>query len=340
MSDPHASTRADLAAFTADGEVTGLWSIGPHPADLVLRDGYLMPRPPGQILPRDARIATLARRREPDAAASVLVVEGANLLLGGRRLRPGSPRVLGDGDTLVVDPNDIGEPPGAVLGGLLVRLPPDSPRPLTWFEEAGDGSVVVTRPGAGRGLLHAAIAAAVLGALPAAAAALARPPGSRSREILVLAALGLGALAAVGTAASRVLGAGGSRWSWNDRELVRSSVGGLRGPSDRWAAAAVDGLSVRLGKSAAGAWCLRPILLVRGAEIPLEVGRHMTAPRGPNLPSVARLEARRLDWVAVASRIAAAFGRHPDAFRTVQTDPDWPPERARRAIAAGRFSLS
>ena len=57
-----------------------------------------------------------------------------------------------------------------------------------------------------------------------------------------------------------------------------------------------------------------------------------------SLPAVAALEARRLDWVEVFRRATDALHRSSDAFLTVTTDPSWPPEGARIAVASDRMS--
>ncbi len=330
---------AHLAAFDAAGDVSALWVVGPDPVDLVLRDGYLMPRSPGEVLPQDAPIARIEFRPTGRPGETAPAIEGANLLLGGRRLRPGRPEILADGDTLVVDHRDIGQPPSGAAWGLLVRFREAvAARPFRWFTEMRPGAVDVERPVAGRALGAAGIAVAVFGALPAAAAALARPAGSASRDALVLGAVGLGLAGSLALATSRLLRVSGTRLEWDDGMLARTATGGLRGRSDRWPAADADGITVRLGADR-GRWVLAPMLRTRAAEIALDTGGHLDVPGGANLPAVAVLEARRLDWVELGARLAAAWGRSVDAFVTVQVDRGWPPERARTAVAAGRISV-
>ncbi len=127
---------AQLASWTTRGEVGGLWLVDDSPLQLVLREGWLLPRTPSEVLPKDARIATLAWRPGPDGRTA-LVVAGANLLLGGRRLVPDRPEILAEGDTLVVDHHDVGEPAGSVVGGLLVGLP-EAPEWLGMYADHAD----------------------------------------------------------------------------------------------------------------------------------------------------------------------------------------------------------
>jgi hypothetical protein len=330
--------QAQLASWTARGEVGGLWLVDDSPIQLVLREGWLLPRTPSEVLPKDARIATLAWRPGPDGRTA-LVVAGANLLLGGRRLVPDRPEVLAEGDTLVVDHHDVGEPAGAVVGGLLVGLPEASERPWRWLVPAADNVVEAPRPGAGRVWLHLGLASLVAGALPLAAGALAFEPGDPWRGTLLLGAIAATLGAGIGISLSRVLAHAGPTLEWN-RQGVRVSHGVPFPRVQRYAVDDLDGFAVRLGGIRPGGWSLDVRLRTRGGDVPLERGAQLRLAGEPSLPAVAALEARRLDWIDVARRVARTLGRSPDAFVTVQTDSDWPPERARGAIAAGKISLS
>lgn len=332
-----AGLRVQLASFGPQGDVNALWVLERPSVEIVLRDGWLLPRQPGELLPQDARIAVLVWQR-PDAGPPRLFVEGANLLLGGKRLYPGKPEPLADGDLLTVDHRDVGEPAGAVRGALLVGAAETLPRPLRCLVETEDGAVEVTRPGAGRPWLQAGVAVLALGALPLAAAALTYPPGFPARSSLLLGAVGCALAGAIGISASRVAAHGGPvlRWDGSQLELAR------RGPFahvERRALSELDGLVVRLARPADGRWTLSAELRRLGEATSLERGPHLRLPRSGLLPAMAALEARRRDWLELGRRLAKAAGRSADAFVTAQTDPAWPPERARAAIAAGKISL-
>ncbi len=330
--------QAQLASWTARGEVGGLWLVDEAPIQLVLREGWLLPRTPSEVLPKDARVATLAWRTGPDGRTA-LVVAGANLLLGGRRLVPDRPEILAEGDTLVIDHHDVGEPAGSVVGGLLVGLPEASERPLRWLVPAAENAAEAPRPGAGRPALILGLAGLVAGALPLAAGALAFEPGDPWRGRLLLGAIAATLGAAIGVSMSRVLAHAGPTLEW-DRQGVRTSRGAPFPRVLRHAVDDLDGFAVRLGRLQPDGWSLDIRLRTRSGDVVLERGAHLRLPGGASLPAVAALEARRLDWIDVARRVARTLGRSPDAFVTVQTDPDWPPERARGAIAAGKISLS
>jgi len=330
--------RAELASFTAAGEVGGLWLVAEHPLELVLREGWLLPRSPAEVLPRDARIAALHWHREP-GGGPLLVVEGANLLLGGYRIAAGRAEPLADGDTLTVDHRDVGEPPGAVVGGLLIGLPEAARRPLRCLRESEGEQVEVVRPGAGRAWLQGGIAVMVAGFLPCAAAALAYPAGLPARSSLLLAAVACALAGAVGVSISRVVAHARPTLRWS-REGLTIAHGGPVPHSERLSVTELDGFAVRLDRTRQSGWTLAVALRTRHGERTLDHGPHLSVPPRAGLPALAALEARRRDWIAVAGRAARALGRSPDAFVTVQTDPAWPPERARGAIAAGRISLS
>lgn len=327
--------RAQLASFDARGEVCALWLVEGPATEIVLRDGWLLPRARGEVLPRDARIAMLAWRRE-QAGPPRLFVEGANLLLGGRRLVPGQPEALTDGDLLTVDPRDVGEPAGAVQGGLLVGTTELTPRPLRCLAEAGDDAVEVTRPGAGRGWLLAGVVVG-LGALPLAGAALRYAPGEPARGSLVLGAIGCALAGAIAISISRAVAHAGPVLRWGAGRLDLSRRGPF-GRSERRELAEVDGLVVELDRAPDGRWTLAVTLRKRGEATLLERGTHLRLPRDARLPAIAALEARRRDWLEVGRRLARAAGRSPDAFVTARTHPEWPPERARAAAASGRIS--
>ncbi|MBN1770838.1 MAG: hypothetical protein JXB32_06250 [Deltaproteobacteria bacterium] len=326
-----------LASFDARGDVGGLWLLDRPATEIVLRDGWLLPRRPGELLPQDARIAVLVWRRT-DPGPPRLHVEGANLLLGGRRLHPGRPEALTDGDLLTVDHRDVGEPAGAVLGGLLVGTAEVLPRPLRCLAEADQGAVEVTRPGAGRLWFQAGIAAAALGALPLAAAALQYSPGHPSRSSLLVGAVGCALAGAIGISASRVAAHAGPVLRW-DAEHLELSRRGPFAASERRALAELEGLIVKLDRPASGRWALSVELRRRGRTTSLDHGAHLRLPRNERLPAIAALEARRRDWLEVGRRLARSAGRSPDGFVTAHTDPGWPPERARAAVAAGKISL-
>jgi hypothetical protein len=332
-----AGPQAQLASFDAQGDVRGLWLVDHPSTEIVLREGWLLPRLPGEVLPRDARIAALVWRRDGPGPVR-LFVEGANLLVGGKRLVPGRAEALGDGDLLTVDHRDVGEPAGAVLGGLLVGTAEILPRPLRCLVETAHGAIEVTRPGAGRAWLQAGVAAVALGALPLAAVSLTYPPGFPARASLLLGAVGCALAGAIGISISRVVAHAGPVLHW-DAEHLEQSRRGPFGRAGRYALADLDGLVVQLDRPANGRWALAVQLRRRGETTSLEHGTHLRLPRDGRLPAIAALEARRRDWLELGRRLARAAGRSPDAFVTAQTDPGWPPERARAAIAAGKISL-
>ena len=327
---------AALAAFTADGEVSGVGPIGAAGMEIVLRDGRLLPRPPAEVLPKDARIAAIAWRPDESGRPS-LALEGANLLLGPVRVVPGRRERLADGDVLAVDPRDVGERPSGVVGALLVSRDDSHRRTLRCLAEQDDGSVRVTRPGAGRAWVQIALAAVVLGALPCSAIALGHPPGAPSRSTLLLAAAAFLLVAVVAFAFSRFMLRAGSVLAW-DRKGLRLSRGGSLGPPEALPLGDLEGFRVRLGRGRDGRWTLEATLRTRGGEIPLDTGPHLALGPAVSLPAVAALEARRLDWVEVFRRATDALRRSPDAFLTVTTDPSWPPEGARIAVASNRMS--
>lgn len=326
---------AQLASFDARGEVGALWLLDRPETEIVLREGWLLPRRPGEILPRDARIAVL-RWRRPEGGAPQLFVEGANLLLGGRRLAPGRPEVLADGDLLAVDPRDVGEPAGAVEGALLVGTAEVVPRPLRCLVEAGANAVEVTRPGAGRGWLQGGIAVA-LGALPLAGAALRYLPGDPARSTLLLGAVGCALAGAIAISISRAAAHAGPVLRWDAGRLELSRRGPFGRPEHR-ALEECEGLAVELDRHPGGDWVLSVALRHRGVATRLEHGAHLRVERHAGLPAIAALEARRRDWLEVGRRLARAAVRSPEAFVTVRTHPEWPPERARAAVASGRLS--
>ncbi|MBI5500255.1 MAG: hypothetical protein HY907_08435 [Deltaproteobacteria bacterium] len=329
---------AVLASFTADGEVSGVWPIDAAPREIVLRDGRLLPRTPSEVLPKDARIAAVGWRSD-ESGRPTLILEGANLVLGPSRVAPGRPERLADGDVLVVDHRDIGERPGGVVGALLVTRDDPHPRPLRCLRERDDGAVEVTRPGAGRAWLQAGLAAIVLGALPCAAVALGQPPGLPARSSLLLAATGFLFVAAVAFALSRLLARSGPVLAWG-REGLRLSRGGALAAPEALPLDDLDGFALRLGRAPTGRWTLEATLRTRRGEIRLDAGPHLSLHRDPPLLAVAALEARRQDWIEVFRRAAQALRRSPDAFVSVHTDRDWPPEKARAAVAAARFAAA
>jgi hypothetical protein len=335
--DGRAEARAEVVAFTAAGEVSGIWPIDRHPVDLVLRDGRLVVRAPGEVLPKDAPIARLGWHASP-AGVPELVVDGANLVLGARRVTTLRPETLADGDTLAVDHRDVGEPAGSVVGGLLVVLARPYARPLRCLSETSVDAVEVSRPGAGRIPLQAGVAALLLGVLPFAGA-FAYPPGSPTRGSLFLAAICFALAGAVGISLSRVLAHAGARLEWS-RGGLRRTTAAPTPRTESWSPDDVDGVRVRLERSPDGGWKLDVALRTRRGDVPLERGRHLALRPGFALPALGALEARRLDWIDVGTRLAAALRRPPEAFVTAHADRDWPPEKARAAAATGRISLS
>jgi hypothetical protein len=335
---PDQGPRAELASFAATGEVGAIWTVGAGPLEIVLRDGRLVPRSPAEVLPKDARVAVLSWARD-ETGRRVPLLEGANLLVGPRRLSPGRPEPLADGDILVVDHHDVGEPPGAIVGGLLVGVADAGRRPLRCLREQEDGMVQVTRPRAGRFWLQAGGAAMVFGALPFLAAALAHPAGVPARSTLVLAAVLCTLAGVVAIGLSRLLAHAGPVLGWG-RDGLRVARGGPLAKPELLPVDELDGFAVRLGRGPGGVWVLDVALRTRVGELRLDHGPHVRLAAAAPLTGLAALEARRLDWIDVARRAAKALHRSPDAFVTVQTDTDWPPERARGAIGAGRISLS
>jgi len=330
-----AGAGAQLTSFDARGEVVALWLLDQPETEIVLRDGWLLPRRPGEILPRDARIAVLRWRRSEGGSAR-LFVEGANLLLGGRRLTPGRPELLTDGDLLAVDARDVGEPAGAVQGALRIATAEVLPRPLRCLVEAGADAVEVPRPGAGRRWLQGGIAAA-LAALPLAGAALRYLPGDPTRGALLRGAVGCALAGAIAISISRAVAHAGPLLHWDADRLILSSRGPFGRPQSR-PLAECEGLTVDLDRDRNGDWVLSVALRHRQGTTPLESGAHRRVEHGAGLAAIAALEARRRDWIEVARRLARAAGRSPEAFATVRTHPQWPPERARAAAMSGRLS--
>jgi hypothetical protein len=311
-----------------------VWTVGAAGLEIVLRDGHLLPRPPAEVLPKDARIAAVAWRPDESGRPS-LALEGANLLVGPTRVIPGRGERLADGDVLAVDHRDVGERPSGVVGALLVSREDPHRRSLRCLLEQDDGTVRVTRPGAGRAWVQVAVAAVVLGALPCAAVALGQSSGAPTRGTLLLAAAAFLLVAVLAFAFSRFALRAGTVLGW-DRNGLRLSRGGSLGPPEALPLEELDGFRVRLDREPSGRWRLEAALRARGGEIHLDAGPHLALPPGPLLPAVAALEARRLDWIEVFRRAAAALRRSPDAFVTVHTHPAWPPEGARAAAAADR----
>jgi hypothetical protein len=329
---------AELVSFSPSGEIGGIWPLGDRPTDIVLRDGRLVPRMPTEVLPKDARIADVRWKRD-EAGRPMLLLEGANLLLGPRRIAPGRPEPLADGDVLAVDHRDVGEPAGAIVGALLVVLPQGERRPLRCLREGANDTVEVTHPHAGRFWLQAGIAGLVFGALPCAAAALGYPAGAPARSSLLLAAVCCALVGIVALALSRLLARAGPVLGW-DHAGLRVARGGPFARPEVLPIERLDGFAIRLGRRPDGGWELDAALRTRTGEVRLDHGPHVRLPADASLPALAALEARRRDWVETAARAARALHRSPDGFVTVTTDPDWPPERAHGVVVSERISLS